>query len=390
MTDLNDYTQELLCSYKGETYSVRDNGSIMRHPRPDKLARKKDNLWTFGEKIHEGYLLFCSERVHRIVALAFHGNPPTSQHVVDHIDTNRQNNRPENLRYLTRLENILNNEITRRKVEYICGSIEAFLNDPNLLFDHEKEDRNFGWMRRVSKEEAHNSLVNIDKWLKTRSDYSSGNGFGEWIFEETKDTYHSSKRTVDVNSSRDFSKRREEADLKSESSADTKLPGEITWDELLASYQPSEEVLHEKENADLTPEETELSEEDCFKESLTENATQMIDWKTLTEFPQCPPDISGGLHSYMDNLQEGKVFSKNVYGEYRVIDKMIFEEDSLVVMCESEGAIKPYSLTFIRVVGGHYGHGCISTYFQFDGALKRFTELQGKEWTGGEVFDDYC
>lgn len=132
MTDLNDYTQELLCIYKGETYSVRDNGSIMRHPRPDMLFRKKDNLWTFGDKIHEGYLLFCSERVHRIVALAFHGNPPTSQHVVDHIDTNRQNNRPENLRYLTRLENILNNEITRRKVEYICGSIEAFLNDPNL------------------------------------------------------------------------------------------------------------------------------------------------------------------------------------------------------------------------------------------------------------------
>lgn len=390
MTDLNDYTQELLCSYKGETYSVRDNGSIMRHPRPDKLVRKKDNLWTFGEKIHEGYLLFCSERVHRIVALAFHGNPPTSQHVVDHIDTNRQNNRPENLRYLTRLENILNNEITRRKVEYICGSIEAFLNDPNLLFDHEEEDRNFGWMRRVSKEEAHNSLVNIDKWLKTGSDYSSGQGFGEWIFEETKDSYHSSKRVVEDKPSEDFSKWRDKADLKSESSTDAKLPGEITWDELLASYHPSEEVQSEEEKTDLTPEEPELSEEDCFKESLTENATQMIDWKTPTEFPQCPADISGGLQSYMYNLQEGRIFSKNVYGEHRVIDKMIFEEDSLVVMCESEEAIKPYSLSFIKIVGGHFGHGFIRTYFQYEGALKKFTELQGKEWTGGEVFDDYC
>ena len=40
----------------------------------------------------------ASERVHRIVATVFHGDSPTSEHVVDHIDTNKRNNRPENLR----------------------------------------------------------------------------------------------------------------------------------------------------------------------------------------------------------------------------------------------------------------------------------------------------
>ena len=37
---------------------------------------------------------------------------------IDHIDTNRCNNRKENLRWFTKLENALNNEITRNKIIY--------------------------------------------------------------------------------------------------------------------------------------------------------------------------------------------------------------------------------------------------------------------------------
>lgn len=76
------------------------------------------------------------------------------QHIVDHIDTNRQNNRPENLRWLTKLENILNNPITVKRIIFHCGSREAFLKDPSILENHMNEDLNFVWMKTVTPEEA--------------------------------------------------------------------------------------------------------------------------------------------------------------------------------------------------------------------------------------------
>ena len=109
MIELDDYNEVRECVYKNEHYSVRDNGAVMRHQRIGIRRRKLDYVWSFGiPNPQSGYMEFCGERVHRIVATAFHGKAPSDQHVVDHIDTNRQNNRPENLQWLTRLENILN------------------------------------------------------------------------------------------------------------------------------------------------------------------------------------------------------------------------------------------------------------------------------------------
>ena len=72
---------------------MRDNGAVFRHIRENKAKRKLDAIWTFGIlNKQSGYLLIGGERVHRIVALAFLGAPPTKEHVVDHIDTNKQNN----------------------------------------------------------------------------------------------------------------------------------------------------------------------------------------------------------------------------------------------------------------------------------------------------------
>ena len=139
MLSIDDYNEVKECTYKEETYSARDNGAVLRHQREGMRKRKLDDVWSFGTpNIATGYMDFCGERVHRIVATAFLGPAPSEQHVVDHIDTNRQNNRPENLRWLTKLENILNNEITRKKVELICGSIEAFLENPALLYGYEE------------------------------------------------------------------------------------------------------------------------------------------------------------------------------------------------------------------------------------------------------------
>ncbi len=45
--------------------------------------------------------------IHRLVCAAFHGIPPSDKHEVAHYDGNKINNSPENLRWATRSENIL-------------------------------------------------------------------------------------------------------------------------------------------------------------------------------------------------------------------------------------------------------------------------------------------
>jgi hypothetical protein len=129
---IDTFEKEVTCEYRGETYQVRDNGAILRKAREGKRKRPKDNFWTFGNVVQSsGYLRFVSEAVHRIVATAFHGEPVAKRNIVDHIDTNRQNNRPENLRWVTKLENILLNPITLNRVLYSYGSIDNFFRKSN-------------------------------------------------------------------------------------------------------------------------------------------------------------------------------------------------------------------------------------------------------------------
>ncbi|MBK24696.1 MAG: HNH endonuclease [Halobacteriovorax sp.] len=165
MSDIGPREKEVF--YRNEKYSVRDDGSVYRHERKGKRPRPNDCKWTFGkESKSHPYLSISGQRVHRIVATAFHGNPPESDYVVDHIDTNCRNNRPENLRWVTRLENSLNNPATRKKIEYLCGSIEAFLDSPSMLNDR-TNDRSFSWMRTVTKEEAQNCKKRMTIWANS-------------------------------------------------------------------------------------------------------------------------------------------------------------------------------------------------------------------------------
>ncbi|MBR5715639.1 MAG: HNH endonuclease [Bacteroidales bacterium] len=185
MVEINDYMQEKTCTYKGEEYLVRDNGAVKRMSPNTIKARPLDNVWTFGKKNESnGYMTIGSHRVHIIVATAFYGPRDSKVYVVDHIDTNRCNNRIDNLRWLTKLENVLLNDITRRKIEWICGSVENFLKDPSMLRDYEYEDRNFEWMRTVSKEEAENTLKNWKTLMdRPKENQRSSGPVGEWIFD---------------------------------------------------------------------------------------------------------------------------------------------------------------------------------------------------------------
>lgn len=151
---LEQFKQEVIASYRGESYLIRDNGAVCRQRRRDKRKRPLDEKWTFGVvSMHDGYRRVCGVPVHRIIATAFHGEAPTRDHIVDHLDTNRANNRAENLRWVTRLENLQNNPTTLRYIEKKWGSVEEMVNDQRSA---EKAAPISGrdWMQQVLIEET--------------------------------------------------------------------------------------------------------------------------------------------------------------------------------------------------------------------------------------------
>lgn len=76
--------------------------------------------WTFGCRKPDGYFVVGIARkrllVHRLICEAFHGLCPPDRTDVDHLDRDPANNRPENLRWCNRSENLCN-----RAVYAQCG-----------------------------------------------------------------------------------------------------------------------------------------------------------------------------------------------------------------------------------------------------------------------------
>lgn len=366
MVRIDDYTEERECIYKGEHYSVRDNGTILRHHRAGMRRRKLDEKWTFGYiNISSGYMEYGGERIHRIVATAFHGEAPTENHVVDHIDTNRQNNRPENLRWLTRLENALNNPITAQKIVMICGSLDAFKNNPQLLYGHEIDDKNFSWMKTVTPEEAKNSLENWKRWAETVKpdpNYKKAeHKVGDWIFKEPQIrdpfpvpyTYPNTSINNELNSS------------DKDTPVDFRNPINTQVQEEIQTRDKDEEY-------------------DGISDSLTPNAKQRY-WGTPTEFPCCPSEVTeGGLEVYMENLKEGVLFTSNKYDSYYVIDKAIIpEKKDLIVLCtNNKDGMYSHALCSVKLEKGFFVHMSIKRFSNKDVASRYFKLIIGEEeWT---------
>ena len=331
---LNDYVEVRDCDYKGEHYSVRDNGAILRHPRVEGRIRRNDNVWTFGKQDRKtAYMLLGTHRIHIIVATAFLGKRDSKVYVVDHIDTNRSNNRVENLRWFTRLENALNNPITRKRIEICCGGdIQKFIDDPSCLRVDDEKVHDISWMRTVSPEEAKTAMENLMRWAETSP--SSNNlelqiRDKNWMFKKNGNT----------------------------------------------------QLGHLKTN-------TKESENRLCKESMP---TDKVHDFPMIEYLLQPNENNVDLEVYFSILVPGKEFSKTKWGCCNVLDAMISKDKSSIgVAVTMPSPLKPFAAFKIHCVEGKVVHDFLHTCFEKNGALQRMTEAAGEIWTGPDSIDNYC
>ena len=345
--NINDFNEEKSCVYKDRQYLVRDNGAIFRLPKEGCRASKYDNVWTFGTKDEKtGYMIHTGNvRVHQVVCTAFHGPEPEPNMVVDHIDNNRCNNRPDNLRWFTRIENALNNPVTRKKIAFLCGgSIQPFLDNPAILRGLALSS-DVSWMRTVTKEQAAACKKHMERWAEEDSKQeSTGKGLGDWVFSNEE------------------------------------MSEATRWNRKQFAVQRAEiEEVNRRE----------YERQYGLKDSLTPGAKQ-LEWKTRTEFLQVPPISSSPLQDYLSRLGKGTIYCRNQFGDSLVYDAAMAEDGShLAVLTQITGATN-YALSEVTFIDDVFVHKSIRTFISEEGALKYFTLSLGREWTGGDVLEDYC
>lgn len=99
----------------------------------------------------------------------------------------------------------------------------------------------------------------------------------------------------------------------------------------------------------------------------------------------------GTIEDYYNNIIEGDTFCKSKYDEKIVVKKAINESNTTIwVVTYCEKGIKNWFLCEITFDGKYFVHTNKHSFFKEDGAEKYYTLAQGKEWTGGDVEDDFC
>ncbi|RAX57265.1 hypothetical protein CCZ01_06725 [Helicobacter monodelphidis] len=208
-----------------------------------------------------------------------------------------------------------------------------------MLRNHKQDT---SWMRPTNKHEANNLTKRQEQWLEKENTLQSGGSMGEWAFHKLRESArHTTQSYTD--------------DRKDES-----------------KYN----VL-----------------------SLTQGAVQRY-WRTPAYFPLCPQNLNlknldssamNPLESYQANLQEGKIFSEDQYGRHLILKaELSKDKDFIIVQTENKEALKKYYLCQIIYEKNVFVHISMGSYFDQNGAEKYFTLALGKEWSGGEVFEDSC
>lgn len=354
--NIKDFTEEKVCEYKGRRYYVRDNGAIMRIPKDACKPSKWDNVWTYGTKNPEtGYMILTGNiRVHQVVCTAFHGPAPEPNMVVDHIDTNRCNNRPENLRWVTRLENVILNPVTRKKIIYHCGSVEAFLSNPAMMRDMDLTP-DINWMKTVTKEEAAACKKHMEEWAEIESKRKSARKpLGDFVF------------------------------------SDEEMREAAEWNEG-RSYTGFYPERQDRVDMDEINRQIEV-EKYGLKDSLTQGAKQ-LNWSTPTDFLLCPKQgEERTLQAYLKRLEKGKKFGENQYGSCGIIKDAGYnpDDDAVYVLTFGCNPVAPWALCKITLEDGYFVHNNVKTFLSDIGGKKNFTKAMGKKWDGPDCIDDYC
>jgi len=380
ITPEDDFNQEINCTYNDEEYSVRNNGSVLRHPRGNGRKRPTDNKWTFGKlNKNTGYKEIASVRIHRIVATAFHGVPPKQEHIVHHIDNNKQNNRPENLMWVTRLEHILLDPIAAKKIALVCGSVEAFLANPSKYRDRFQEPNN-SWMRDVTEQEAKVCLERMLEWANSDK-RPSGGTLDEWIFHREDD--YSEERVEEI-----FEQVEKKTGISRQALCSNKAKRENYYDArvYVAKLLRSELNLSEFEiakiiglstntvkiylevSADWYSGDYEVVREREFRKRIEITPENFIqkNWTAQSEFLLCPNEIfSDPISDYAEQIEDNTLFFQTSYYYTTVIQSTIIDAGkTLLVMYEIDYKDREQRWGIMRITFEHqkFVHEIVPNY----------------------------
>ena len=133
----------------------------------------------------------------------------------------------------------------------------------------------------------------------------------------------------------------------------------------------------------------EITEDNCYK-SLTPSALQAPGWRTPTEFPCCPKEVTpDGLKEYENNLKPGFMFSSNDNVDYYVIERAFDPKGSSLYVLSTnnkDGYVGAYSIAEIEIKFNKFFHTSKRRFGDATDATKFYKSLIGEyELTDNET-----